>query len=152
MKFTKLTDAEQAELMELIRDSLDPELYTEDDLPMLRANSKKFEGGTAARRRVPSPGVLQRKVGARRLVVRLFTLGMNKCSLLKPEFGTLPYHSSSVPELSNPFRRAEFWRFRQAGSICQTDRIAIIAAKSSSELRRANARVAGERRIPSQFF
>jgi hypothetical protein len=43
MRFTKLTDAEQAEFMELIKDSFDPELYTEDDLPMLRASKKKFE-------------------------------------------------------------------------------------------------------------
>ena len=40
---TKLTDAEQAEFMELIKDSFDPELYTEDDLPRLRANKKKWE-------------------------------------------------------------------------------------------------------------
>jgi hypothetical protein len=43
MRFTKLTDAEQAEFMELIKDSFDPELYTEDDLPMLRALGKKWE-------------------------------------------------------------------------------------------------------------
>ena len=43
MRFIKLTDAEQAEFMELIKDSFDPELYTEDDLPALRANKKKFE-------------------------------------------------------------------------------------------------------------
>jgi hypothetical protein len=41
--FTKLTDAERAEFIELLRDSFDPELYEEDDLPMLRANKKKFE-------------------------------------------------------------------------------------------------------------
>jgi hypothetical protein len=29
--------------MELIKDSFDPELYTEDDLPMLRALGKKWE-------------------------------------------------------------------------------------------------------------
>lgn len=43
MRFTKLTDAEQAEFMELIKDSFDPELHTEDDLPMLRALRKKWE-------------------------------------------------------------------------------------------------------------
>ncbi len=42
-KFTKLTDAEQAEFMELIKDSFDPELYTEDDLPSLRASRKRWE-------------------------------------------------------------------------------------------------------------
>ena len=43
MRFTKLTEAEQAEFMELIKDSFDPELYLEDDLPMLRALKKKWE-------------------------------------------------------------------------------------------------------------
>lgn len=43
MKFTKLTEAEQSEFMELIKDSFDPELYSEDDLPMLRASKKKWE-------------------------------------------------------------------------------------------------------------
>ena len=42
-KFTKLTEAEQAEFLELIEDSFDPELYTEDDLPMLRASRKRCE-------------------------------------------------------------------------------------------------------------
>jgi len=42
-KFTKLTDAEQTEFLELIEDSFDPELYTEDDLPMLRASRKRWE-------------------------------------------------------------------------------------------------------------
>jgi hypothetical protein len=43
MKFTKLTDAEQAEFVELIKDSFDPELYSEGDLPMLRARKKEWE-------------------------------------------------------------------------------------------------------------
>ena len=43
MVFKKLTDAERAEFMELIKDSFDPELYSEDDLPMLRALKKKWE-------------------------------------------------------------------------------------------------------------
>jgi len=43
MKFTKLTDAERAEFIELLRDSFDPKLYDEDDLPMLRANKEKWE-------------------------------------------------------------------------------------------------------------
>jgi hypothetical protein len=43
MRFTKLTDAVQAEFMKLIKDSFDPELYSEDDLPMLRALKKKWE-------------------------------------------------------------------------------------------------------------
>jgi hypothetical protein len=43
MKFTKLTDAEQAEFMELIKDSFGPELYSDDDLPMLRARKKEWD-------------------------------------------------------------------------------------------------------------
>ena len=43
MIFTKLTEAEQAEFIELIKDAFDHELYTEDDLPQLRANRKKWE-------------------------------------------------------------------------------------------------------------
>ena len=43
MVFKKLTDAERAEFMEPIRDSFDPELYDEDDLPALRENKKRFE-------------------------------------------------------------------------------------------------------------
>ena len=43
MRFTKLTDAEQAEFMELIKDSFDPEFYSEDDLPSLRASKKRWE-------------------------------------------------------------------------------------------------------------
>jgi hypothetical protein len=43
VRFTKLTDAEQAEFMELIKDSFDPELYDEDDLPMLRARKKEWD-------------------------------------------------------------------------------------------------------------
>jgi hypothetical protein len=45
MKFTKLTDAERAEFMELLRDLFDPELYDEDDLPALRENKRRFEEG-----------------------------------------------------------------------------------------------------------
>ncbi len=43
MKFTKLTETEQAEFMELIKDSFDPDLYSEDDLPSLRASKKRWE-------------------------------------------------------------------------------------------------------------
>jgi hypothetical protein len=43
MKFTKLAEAEQAEFMELIKDSFAPELYSEDDLPMLRAAKQQWE-------------------------------------------------------------------------------------------------------------
>jgi hypothetical protein len=43
MVFRKLTDAEQVEFMELIRDSFDPELYDEDNLPALRENKRRFE-------------------------------------------------------------------------------------------------------------
>jgi hypothetical protein len=42
-KFTKLTEAEQAEFLELTKDCFDPELHTEDDLPWLRANRKRWE-------------------------------------------------------------------------------------------------------------
>lgn len=43
MKFTKLTEAEQAEFLELAKDCFDPELLTEDDLPWLRASHKRWE-------------------------------------------------------------------------------------------------------------
>jgi hypothetical protein len=42
-KFTKLTEAEQAEFLELAKDCFDPELLTEDDLPWLRASKKRRE-------------------------------------------------------------------------------------------------------------
>jgi hypothetical protein len=42
-KFTKLNETEQAEFMELIEDSFDPDLYTEDDLPLLRASRQRWE-------------------------------------------------------------------------------------------------------------
>jgi hypothetical protein len=42
-KFTKLTEAEQAEFTELAKDCFDPDLLTEDDLPLLRASRKKWE-------------------------------------------------------------------------------------------------------------
>ena len=43
MEFTKLTEAEQAEFIELTKDSLDPDLWIEDDLPFLRASKKRLE-------------------------------------------------------------------------------------------------------------
>jgi hypothetical protein len=43
VKFTKLTEAEQAEFLELTKDCIDPEVLTEDDLPWLRALRKKWE-------------------------------------------------------------------------------------------------------------
>jgi hypothetical protein len=43
MRFTKLTEAEQAEFLELAKDCFDPELLTEDDLPWLRASKKRWE-------------------------------------------------------------------------------------------------------------
>ena len=43
MKFTKLTEAEQAEFLELAKDCFDPGLLTEDDLPWLRASKKRWE-------------------------------------------------------------------------------------------------------------
>jgi hypothetical protein len=39
----KLTDAERAEFIALAGETLDPEFWDEDDLPLLRANKKKFE-------------------------------------------------------------------------------------------------------------
>jgi hypothetical protein len=39
------------------------------------------------------------------------------------------------------FNRADFWHFQQAGSICETDRIAIVAEKIRPESRRAEGRI-----------
>jgi hypothetical protein len=39
----ELTDAERAEFIELTRDSYDPELWTEDDLPFLRKARREYE-------------------------------------------------------------------------------------------------------------
>jgi hypothetical protein len=55
MLFTKLTEAEIAEFMELIRDSFDPELYTEDDLPALRAGRQAGERAETLQERAPTP-------------------------------------------------------------------------------------------------
>lgn len=55
MKFTKLTEAEQAEFVELVKDSFDPELYSEDDLPMLRASRKRREEEQRRERETPVP-------------------------------------------------------------------------------------------------
>lgn len=54
-KFTKLTEAEQAEFTELISDSFDPDLYLEDDLPMLRASRKKLEETHRREKAAPVP-------------------------------------------------------------------------------------------------
>jgi hypothetical protein len=43
MKSTKLTDAERAEFIALANETLDPDLWDEEDLPRLRANKKEFE-------------------------------------------------------------------------------------------------------------
>lgn len=55
MRFTKLTEAEQAEFSELIKDSFDPELYSEDDLPMLRASKKRWEEEQRREEATPVP-------------------------------------------------------------------------------------------------
>jgi len=39
----KLTDQEREEFIALAQDTFDPELWTEDDLPLLRASKKEFE-------------------------------------------------------------------------------------------------------------
>jgi hypothetical protein len=39
----ELTDAERQEFMELVQDTYDPELFTEEDYPMLRAAKEKYE-------------------------------------------------------------------------------------------------------------
>jgi hypothetical protein len=54
-KFTKLNEAEQAEFMELIKDSFDPDLFTEDDLPMLRASRKRWEEEQRREEAAPVP-------------------------------------------------------------------------------------------------
>lgn len=43
MKSTKLTDTERAEFIALANETLDPDLWDEKDLPLLRANKKEFE-------------------------------------------------------------------------------------------------------------
>jgi hypothetical protein len=55
MKFTKLTEAEQAEFLELTRDCFDPDFYSEDDLPMLRASRKRWEEGQRREEATPVP-------------------------------------------------------------------------------------------------
>jgi len=50
-----LTEAEQAEFLELVKDSFDPELYTEDDLPMLRASRKRWEEEQRREEETPVP-------------------------------------------------------------------------------------------------
>jgi hypothetical protein len=54
-KFTKLTEAEQAEFLELIKDSFDPDLFAEDDLPMLRASRKRWEEEQRRAKETPAP-------------------------------------------------------------------------------------------------
>jgi hypothetical protein len=39
----KLTDAERQEFVELVQDTYDPELFTEEDYPMLRAAKEKYQ-------------------------------------------------------------------------------------------------------------
>jgi hypothetical protein len=46
----ELTDAERAEFIALTQDSLDPELWTEDDLPYLRRAKQKYEEEQARER------------------------------------------------------------------------------------------------------
>lgn len=53
--FTKLTEAEQAEFMELIKDSFDPDLFSEDDLPSLRASKKRWEEEQRRGETTPTP-------------------------------------------------------------------------------------------------
>jgi len=46
----KLTDLEREEFIALAQETFDPELWTEDDLPLLRASRKKFEEEQARER------------------------------------------------------------------------------------------------------
>jgi hypothetical protein len=46
----KLTDQEREEFIALAQDTFDPELWTEDDLPLLRAARKDFEEEQARER------------------------------------------------------------------------------------------------------
>ena len=55
MRFTKLTEAEQAEFLELAKDCFDPELLTEDDLPWLRASRKRWEEKQRREEAMPVP-------------------------------------------------------------------------------------------------
>ncbi len=55
MRFTKLSEAEIAEFVELVRDKIDPELYTEDDLPALRAGKQACERGEMLQETAPAP-------------------------------------------------------------------------------------------------
>jgi hypothetical protein len=57
--------------------------------------------------------------------------------------GTFLHHSMPTPELSNPFRGAEFLAISVVGPIAGYTKFAIIAGKSSSEFHRATDRVAG---------
>lgn len=54
MKFTKLTEAEQAEFLELTKDCFDPALFTEDDLPMLRVSRRRWEEEQRREKEVPA--------------------------------------------------------------------------------------------------
>lgn len=54
-KFMRLTEAEQAEFLELTKDCIDPELYSEDDLPSLRASRKRWEEEQRREKEAPTP-------------------------------------------------------------------------------------------------
>jgi len=51
----KLTDLEREEFIALAQETFDPELWTEDELPVLRAARKKSEEGQARETASPAP-------------------------------------------------------------------------------------------------
>lgn len=51
----KLTDQEREEFVALAQETFDPELWTEDELPLLRAARKKFEEEQAREKASPAP-------------------------------------------------------------------------------------------------
>jgi hypothetical protein len=63
--------------------------------------------------------------------------------------GTFLRHSVPTPELSNPFRGAEFLALSVVGPIAGNTEFAIIAGKSSSEFPVPMVELPGERRILS---
>jgi hypothetical protein len=77
MKFTKLTEAEQAEFLELTKDCLDPELYSEEHLPMLRALKKKWEEHPVEEPPEALDSSSRRRTGDLRRLERAFSLGLS---------------------------------------------------------------------------
>jgi hypothetical protein len=53
----RLTVLEREEFMALAQDTFDPELWTEDELPLLRAARKEFEEGRPREKASPAPEI-----------------------------------------------------------------------------------------------